>query len=375
MPSRSAREETSPLLGQEHTPSSKHTVSRPILLKLAAALAVFLLAGAWFAFTLGLGVPGVAPLSRVATLGHADKLHTGDPGRMVIAGDVHGMLNKLKQLLHDMDYDPAVDRLILLGDFTTKGPHGIETVDFAIKHNAYCVRGNHEDQVLWAYAKYHHIAQPQTYPPFASPTPKVFGAEAQATLSPTKPYKPVPVAIPTGSPPQPKPKSWAGIEPNAFNPDRDMALVKALKPHHIRYIESCPAILELGQVSSKGIEAVAVHGGLMWNIHGLEAQDPAAVMRIRGVTGHHHDLPSEEPVGDPWFKWWNEEQLTRAKNEQVEVFYGHDASKGLQLFRYSKGLDTRCQRGGVLSGYTVTLNDGHYHEKLYQVDCSDEGQD
>lgn len=297
-------------------------------------------------------VPEIEPLSRVASLSDRMKLLEPNNGRIILIGDVHGMYKELQELLHNVDYQSGVDRLVFLGDMITKGPDSIKVIEYAIEEGAYCVRGNHEDEILSMYASKHHINAPKTYPPHASIETKIVG-DVQATSvllsEPTTPASP--------------------LLPEANNA-RDKPLVRKLKPHHIRYIEQCPTILKLGQVSKKGIEAVAVHGGLMWDEHDLELQDPEMVMRIRSVGGKHYHNPSEEDDGTAWFILWNDEQHTRPKDERYEIYYGHDASKGLQLHRYTKGLDSRCQRGDRLSGYTVTMDEeGHYHEDLVQVDC------
>lgn len=317
------------------------------------SLALFASAFLFIWLTLAVRVPDIEPLSRVASLDDAAKLIEPNNGRLILVGDVHGMYKELKELLEDVDYESGVDRLVFLGDMITKGPDSIKVLDLAIEEGAYCVRGNHEDEILSMYATHHHIDAPMTYPPHASIATRTIGETQSPTdlvLSPTT---------------QAAEFFIQGDEA------RDKPLVRKLKPHHIDYIEQCPAILKLGQVSKKGIEAVAVHGGLMWDEHDLEKQDPQMVMRIRGVTGKKRHNPTEEDDGVPWFTLWNDEQHTRPKNERYEIYYGHDASKGLQLHRYTKGLDSRCQRGNELSGYTITLDDeGHYHEELVQVDCS-----
>ncbi|MBQ5153854.1 hypothetical protein EGM85_11400, partial [Macrococcus caseolyticus] len=249
---------------------------------------------------------------------------------------------------------------VFLGDMVTKGYDSLGVVDFAIDHGAYCVRGNHEDELMTLYAKDHHIKAPRTYPPQASETTLVAGHKPSPTLEATVgPVLSKVRAMPTGT------------DVDIEDKDRDLPLVRKFKKRHIDYLAACPAILKLGQVSRRGIEAVAVHGGLLWNEHDLEQQDIVDVLRVRSIVPPDYTHGSEDPDdGEPWFDRWNEEQKTREKSERYEVFYGHDASKGLQLKRYSKGLDTKCQRGGKLSAYVVRVtHKGKYHEDLVQIDC------
>jgi predicted phosphodiesterase len=81
---------------------------------------------------------------------------TNDAGRLLIIGDVHGMLDELKTLLGKADYTASRgDRVIFVGDLINKGPESAGVVQYAMDINATTVRGNHEDKVLrvWAGAQ------------------------------------------------------------------------------------------------------------------------------------------------------------------------------------------------------------------------------
>ena len=43
-------------------------------------------------------------------------------GRLLVMGDVHGQYEKMLNVLSLCEYRPAVDRLILLGDYVDRGP-------------------------------------------------------------------------------------------------------------------------------------------------------------------------------------------------------------------------------------------------------------
>lgn len=45
--------------------------------------------------------------------------------------------------------------------------------------------------------------------------------------------------------------------------------------------------------------------------------------------------------------------------------YGHYAAKGLDIRKYSKGLDSNCVRGGRLSAFVI----GRKKEELVSVGC------
>jgi len=83
-------------------------------------------------------------------------MSTEDAARLLIIGDVHGMLDELKELLNKADYTASRgDRVIFVGDLVNKGPESAGVVQYAMDINATTVRGNHEDKVLrvWAGAE------------------------------------------------------------------------------------------------------------------------------------------------------------------------------------------------------------------------------
>jgi serine/threonine protein phosphatase 1 len=68
-------------------------------------------------------------------------------------GDIHGCLDKVQRLIEKLNYDPAADRLIFLGDYIDRGPASKGVIDFMIKlkhgntDNVFLM-GNHEDNFL-----------------------------------------------------------------------------------------------------------------------------------------------------------------------------------------------------------------------------------
>src|SRR4051794_24993285 len=67
-----------------------------------------------------------------------------DAARLLIIGDVHGMLDELKTLLSKADYTASRgDRVIFVGDLVNKGPQSAGVVQYAMDINATSVRGNH----------------------------------------------------------------------------------------------------------------------------------------------------------------------------------------------------------------------------------------
>ena len=79
----------------------------------------------------------------------------GTGGRLLVMGDVHGQYSKMQKALALADYDPARDRLVLLGDYIDRGPESwrvVEAVLGLVAQGAVALYGNHEDMMLRALA-------------------------------------------------------------------------------------------------------------------------------------------------------------------------------------------------------------------------------
>jgi serine/threonine protein phosphatase 1 len=70
-----------------------------------------------------------------------------------VIGDIHGRLNLLDQLLRDIPWSPARDKIVFLGDLIDRGPEapGVVSrlIDLKAKNpNIVVLRGNHEQMLL-----------------------------------------------------------------------------------------------------------------------------------------------------------------------------------------------------------------------------------
>lgn len=65
-------------------------------------------------------------------------------------GDLQGCLEPLQCLLKQVAFDPAQDRLWLVGDLINRGPQSLETLRFlfSIRESLICVLGNHDLHLL-----------------------------------------------------------------------------------------------------------------------------------------------------------------------------------------------------------------------------------
>lgn len=67
-------------------------------------------------------------------------------------GDLQGCLQALQCLLKQVAFDPAKDRLWLVGDLVNRGPQSLDTLRFlySIRESLVCVLGNHDLHLLAA---------------------------------------------------------------------------------------------------------------------------------------------------------------------------------------------------------------------------------
>lgn len=294
--------------------------------------------------------------------------------RLVFVGDVHGCKDELMSLLEKVGFDEQHDHLVLVGDVISKGPDSVGVLDELIRLKASTVRGNHEDRVLIA---------------------------ARSFLSTDVPLSAA--ATSKGS-------------------AKDDALLRQLKPHHLQYLRATPMLLRipalprappnLTQIESLISEDIlVVHAGLVPGVP-ISRQDPYFVMNMRSIHAETH-VPSatratKGGATKPWFDVWGwfndrvyngkllvkfdifeDEQLptivvprpwyqnlwnnafsppVRAGPSPLVVVYGHDSKAGLQIKRWSKGLDTACVSGGEL---TALVLNAQGRQDIVSVRCRD----
>ncbi|MCA7997113.1 metallophosphoesterase [Burkholderia metallica] len=66
-------------------------------------------------------------------------------GRDFVVGDLHGCVDVLRALLHDVRFDPARDRLFSVGDLVDRGPASETALELLDRPWCHVVRGNHEE--------------------------------------------------------------------------------------------------------------------------------------------------------------------------------------------------------------------------------------
>ncbi|KAI8521545.1 hypothetical protein Bbelb_012990 [Branchiostoma belcheri] len=120
---------------------------------------------------------------------------------------------------------------------------------------------------------------------------------------------------------------------------RQLAL--ELTTEDINFLQNLPYTITI-----PSLNAIIVHAGLMPAVP-LAKQDPYALTCMRNVVETKPDgyRPySETDKGVAWASVWPGPE---------HVYYGHDARRGrdgIQRHQYATGLDTRCVKGGQLTG-------------------------
>ncbi|KAK5726709.1 hypothetical protein LTR15_002597 [Elasticomyces elasticus] len=289
--------------------------------------------------------------------------------RLVFIGDIHGCKKELLHLLDKIDFDSAKDHLIATGDVVSKGPDSAGVLDELIRIGAESVRGNHEDRLV----------------------------EAAKTMLDDDVDVPSAAITSKGS-------------------SKDAALLKHMKPRHLRFLHDMPLMLRIPALPLAkhpgkhhiAEEITVIHAGLVPHVP-LEKQDPYFVMNMRSID-HKTHVPSalhETKKGNskPWFNIWNwyQDRIDRGRsvdgfhvysyaewlgkqaphgwfekmrhvlpskhNDKVTpqvAVYGHDSKMGLQLHRWSKGLDSACVSGGHL---TAMVLDAKGKTEIMSVKC------
>jgi len=73
--------------------------------------------------------------------------------KIFVVGDIHGCLEMLKRLIDKIEWDPANDRLIFIGDYIDRGENSKGVIDYILKLKEntsliQCLIGNHEQMFL-----------------------------------------------------------------------------------------------------------------------------------------------------------------------------------------------------------------------------------
>ncbi len=152
------------------------------------------------------------------------------------------------------------------------------------------------------------------------------------------------------------------IDKLSHGDDAHVRLALSLSPAQVDWLSECPCILHLGRLA--GRDWSVAHGGLVPGVD-WERQDPFQVMNMRSIDLTTR-VPTELRTGEPWYNVWNHYMKNMPVQRHRMVVYGHDSKMGLNVQKFSKGLDSACVFGGRLSALTI---DSAGREKVVSVKC------
>ena len=267
-------------------------------------------------------------------------------------GDLQGCLEPLQCLLEQVAFDPAKDRLWLVGDLVNRGPQSLATLRFlyGIRESLVCVLGNHDLHLLAAGRNIERLKKSDTLR-------EILEAPDCADLL-----------------------EWLRQQKLMhYDEQRDIALVHAGIPPQwsVRKALKCAAEVE---------EALRDDNLIAPYLDGMYGNDPVkwdndlkGVTRLRVITNYFTrmrfctsegklDLKSKEGVGTalPGYKPWFTYKERKTKGQKI--IFGHWAALEGQCDEPGIfALDTGCVWGGAM-----TLINVDTFERL-QCQCNDQG--
>jgi predicted phosphodiesterase len=188
--------------------------------------------------------------------------------RTVLVGDTHGCLDELEDLLRRAGVDDTADRVVLVGDITSKGPDSQGVVALARERGFRSVLGNHDAKVL----SLRHA-----------------GAD-EAT--------------------------------SAGAPGTHAHVAASLTPDDWLYLESLPLYLPLPD-----LKALVVHGGLVPGVP-LDQQPRHLLLNMRSIAPNG-DPSKRADGGVPWASLWSGPDHVVFGHDAVRGLQRHPFATGL----------------------------------------------
>lgn len=327
--------------------------------------------------------------------------------RIIVIGDLHGMNESLTALLNRISFDTQKDVLIHLGDLTTKGPlqDSLAVLSFMESNQILGVRGNNDQEVLeWRAWMDWIVSQPggrewlievdDHWSDYELALEK--GDMSALDLPPSSMKKP----------------DWGNKVPKGWKPLGDhYQVARAMSRSQYSYLRSLPLVLY-----APAGHVFFVHAGLLaadpsrkpthpkqplshWPLIKQRKHDIAAIQKAQGLALLSEIPQNQDPwvvqnlrsvrkkgkptrssnKGTPFSDLWNEimskcsgfhdsnarlgsvtrltgyqgSQLTHLPCYPSTVVYGHAAGRGLDVKRWSIGLDSGCGQGRRLSALVL----------------------
>lgn len=267
-------------------------------------------------------------------------------------GDLQGCLQPLKCLLERVRFNPAVDRLWLVGDLVNRGPESLETLRYlyTMRDSLVCVLGNHDLHLLAAWHNVERLKKSDTLREILE------APDADQLLD------------------------WLRRQKLLhYDEQRGVALVHAGIPPQWTLGKALELAAEVEQVLRDDTRLKLYLDGMYGNEPNKWSKDLSGVDRLRVITNYFTrmrfctaagklDLKSKEgldtaPKGyKPWFAHKDR------RSRHVQIIFGHWAALEGQADAHGVvALDTGCVWGGAMTLYNVDSGEMH------RCDCADDG--
>ena len=267
-------------------------------------------------------------------------------------GDLQGCLEPLQCLLKQVAFDPAKDRLWLVGDLVNRGPQSLATLRFLydIRESLVCVLGNHDLHLLAAGRNIERLKKNDTLR-------EILEAPDCAQLL-----------------------EWLRQQKLMhYDQQRDIALVHAGIPPQWSLRKAMKCAAEVEEVLRDDNRIAPYLDGMYGNDPAKWDNDLKGVTRLRVITNYFTrmrfctsegklDLKSKEGVGTalPGYKPWFTYQERKTKG--LKIIFGHWAALEGQCDEPGIfALDSGCVWGGAM-----TLMNVDTFERLH-CQCNDKG--
>ncbi|KAF9790489.1 calcineurin-like phosphoesterase [Thelephora terrestris] len=334
------------------------------------------------------------------------------PTRLLFVGDVHGRFEDLQHLLRKVNYDPAAgDTLVHTGDTITKSSvlESKKVLEWMAAHDVAGVRGNHDQAVIDWKGWRDWISSTSAGKAWLHSLDRDWENENSKTSS--NALDPIDWAKERRKNSPRKHKSWWRRVPRGWKMFNEHYLIAAsLEQREYEYLLSLPLVLHI-----PSIHTFTVHAGILASDVSRPATDrhqPLArhpnpprssnptvdetALRFLQESAILNDIPqNNEPwvmlnmrsilkdntiirrnkKGHPWTRDYNEimdrcvgyganfaSDSTAKKGlpcMPATVVYGHAAARGLDINRWSFGLDSGCAYGRKLSALVLELPPHH----------------
>ena len=260
--------------------------------------------------------------------------------RIVFVGDIHGMYDQYRELIEDKVKPDANTTVVLLGDFISKGPDSNRIVNEVIlndniDYRVECVLGNNELRTIYALLN-----------------PLTLGKHNIKSIQFTT---------------------------DSFLPDKDTVnkrhkqLAKELGWSSLTKVAfKCSAMWQFHDNEKDKLTLVGVHAGVLPEHLPNPMIEELTEMKYADINDHTRTSKKKIDHGIKWYKLWN--HLNKEKYQiggNVNVLYGHNSKKGLNIRRYTKGLDSGCVNGKSLTAleYVWNRKTKVYDNILHSVSC------